>query len=106
MVFYNLPLTRGSDYHLLNCWIIPSSWDKDKQRCQLSWYKQLPLDYRDNVMSVSGYPETVVVSSQGPAAEMFPLAMGVYTKMSNTFGGRPVWRGRNGTLVFNSQFVI
>ena len=57
-------------------------------------------------MSMSGYPETVVVSSQGPAAEMFPLAMGVYIKTSNTFGGRPVWRSRNGTLVFNGQFVI
>ena len=57
-------------------------------------------------MRMSGYPETVVVSSQGPAAEMVPLAMGVYIKTSNTFGGRPVWRGRNGTLVFNGKFVI
>ena len=57
-------------------------------------------------MRMSGYPETVVVSSQGPAAEMVPLAMGVYIKTSNTFGGRPVWRGITGTLVFNGQFVI
>ena len=50
-------------------------------------------------MRMSGYPETVVVSSQGPAAEMFPLAMGVYTMTDVTHSDRPVWRGRNGTLL-------
>ena len=57
-------------------------------------------------MRMSGYPETVVVSSQGPAAEMFPLAMGVYTMTDVTHSDRPVWRGRNGILLFNGQFVI
>ena len=52
-------------------------------------------------MRMSGYPETVVVSSQGPAAEMFPLAMGVYTMTDVTHSDRPVWRGRNGSIVFN-----
>ena len=57
-------------------------------------------------MRMSGYPETVVVSSQGPAAEMFPLAMGVYTMTDVTHSDRPVWQGRDGTLLFNGQFVI
>ena len=57
-------------------------------------------------MRMSGYPETVVVSSQGPAAEMFPLAMGVYTMTDLTHSDRPVWRGRDGTLLFNGKFVI
>ena len=52
---------------------------------------------------MSGYPETVVVSSQGPAAEMFPLAMGVYTMTDVTHSDRPVWRGRNGSIVFNGN---
>ena len=61
-------------------------------------------------MGMSGYPETVVVSSQGPAAEMFPLAMGVYTMTDVTHSDRPVWRGRNGSIVFNgskyNEYVI
>ena len=54
-------------------------------------------------MRMSGYPETVVVSSQGPAAEMFPLAMGVYTMTDVTHSDRPVWRGRDGSIVFNGN---
>ena len=54
-------------------------------------------------MMMSGYPETVVVSSQGPAAEMFPLAMGVYTMTDVTHSDRPVWRGRDGSIVFNGN---
>ena len=54
-------------------------------------------------MRMSGYPETVVVSSQGPAAEMFPLAMGVYTMTDVTHSDRPVWRGRDWSIVFNGN---
>ena len=57
-------------------------------------------------MRMSGYPETVVVSSQGPAAEMFPLAMGVYTMTDVTHSDRPVWRGRDGSIVFNGKFHV
>ena len=56
-------------------------------------------------MRMSGYPETVVVSSQGPAAEMFPLAMGVYTMTDVTHSDRPVWRGREGSIVFNGNTI-
>ena len=51
----------------------------------------------------SGYPKSVVVSSQGPAAEMFPQAMGVYTITSLIHSDRPVWRGREGSIVFNGK---
>ena len=57
-------------------------------------------------MRMSGYPETVVVSSQGPAAEMFPLAMGVYTMTDVTHSDRPVWRGTDGSIVFNGKFHV
>ena len=51
----------------------------------------------------SGYPKSVVVSSQGPAAEMYPQAMGVYTMTSITHSDRPVWQGSEGSIVFNGN---
>ena len=53
----------------------------------------------------SGYPKSLVVSSQGPAAEMYPQAMGVYRMTSITHSDRPVWRGREGSIVFNGNTI-
>ena len=53
----------------------------------------------------SGYPKSVVVSSQGPAAKMYPQAMGVYRMTSITHSDRPMWRGREGSIVFNGNTI-
>ena len=50
-----------------------------------------------------GYPELLIVTSEGLAAETFPVTMGVYRKTSLSHSGRPVWLGRNGSILFNGK---
>ena len=48
----------------------------------------------------------MVVSSQGPASEAFPLAMGLYTVTPGTHMVTPVWRSRHGIFLFNGNDLL
>ena len=50
-----------------------------------------------------GYPELLIVTSEGLAAETFPVTMGVYRKTSLSHSGRPVWLGRKGSILYNGK---
>ena len=50
-----------------------------------------------------GYPATLIVTSEGLAAEIFPSQMGVYRMINLSHSGRPVWLGRNGLILYNGK---
>ena len=56
-----------------------------------------------NIYFYSGYPETLIITSEGLAAETFPIAMGVYRITNLSHSGRPVWLGRNGSILYNGK---
>ena len=47
--------------------------------------------------------ETLIITSEGLAAERFPSQMGVYRMTNLSHSGRPVWLGRNGSILFNGK---
>ena len=50
-----------------------------------------------------GYPETLTITSEGLAAETLPVTMGVYRMTNLSHSGRPVWLGRNGSILYNGK---
>jgi len=46
------------------------------------------------------YPETVRVSSNGPAGRIYPSSMGLFTKQEKRMEGKPVWRKENDQYYF------
>ena len=63
----------------------------------------LKVKVAKNIQIHSGYPETLIITSEGPAAETFPSQMGVYRMTNLSHSGRPVWWGRNGSILYNGE---